>query len=137
MTPSLPVAPEFWNRDGPTARLLGPAGYVVRTVGSLRRRLVRRTSFDVPVICVGNLVVGGAGKTPVSQSIAQMLAGRGHGVALLLRGYGGRLRGPGRGGPAPPPGSRGRGEGPRVAGAAPRSGCPRPATRYATSATRR
>ncbi|MCY4589752.1 MAG: tetraacyldisaccharide 4'-kinase [Alphaproteobacteria bacterium] len=100
MTPSLPVAPEFWNRDGPTARLLGPAGYVVRTVGSLRRRLVRRTSFDVPVICVGNLVVGGAGKTPVSQSIAQMLAGRGHGVALLLRGYGGRLRGPVRVAPA-------------------------------------
>lgn len=94
MTPSLPVTPEFWNRDGPAARLLGPAGYVVRAVGSLRRRLVRGTSLDIPVICVGNLVVGGAGKTPVSRSIAQMLAGRGHEVGLLLRGYGGRLRGP-------------------------------------------
>ncbi len=100
MTVSLPVTPEFWNRDGPAARLLGPAGHLVRAAGAVRRRLVRSTSLDIPVICVGNLVVGGAGKTPVSRSIAEMLAVRGHGVALLLRGYGGRLRGPVRVDPA-------------------------------------
>lgn len=49
---------------------------------------------DVPVICVGNFVVGGAGKTPVSLALFHLLKGEGFSPVFLIRGYGGRQRGP-------------------------------------------
>jgi tetraacyldisaccharide 4'-kinase len=49
---------------------------------------------DVPVICVGNPTVGGAGKTPAAIAIARLLAAAGEKPMFLTRGYGGRLAGP-------------------------------------------
>jgi tetraacyldisaccharide 4'-kinase len=54
----------------------------------------------VPVLCVGNLVAGGAGKTPVVLSLAARLGARGRAVHILSRGYGGSLAGPVRVDPA-------------------------------------
>ena len=54
----------------------------------------------MPVICVGNLVAGGAGKTPVALSLAALLGARGAAVHMLSRGYGGTLKGPVRVDPA-------------------------------------
>jgi tetraacyldisaccharide 4'-kinase len=56
----------------------------------------------VPVICVGNLTVGGAGKTPTAMAIARLLLQTGARAFLLTRGYGGRLAGPMRVAPAQP-----------------------------------
>jgi tetraacyldisaccharide 4'-kinase len=47
-----------------------------------------------PVICIGNLTVGGAGKTPAALAVAQMLCDAGRRPFMLTRGYGGRLAGP-------------------------------------------
>ena len=88
------TAPAFWSRNGVPAQLLAPLGHLVHGAATVRRRLVSGTCAGVPVICIGNLVVGGAGKTPVAGSIAAVLADAGFSVALLLRGYGGRLAGP-------------------------------------------
>ena len=49
--------------------------------------LLHETAFDVPLICVGNLTVGGTGKTPHSEYIVRLLLQGGHDVALLSRGY--------------------------------------------------
>jgi tetraacyldisaccharide 4'-kinase len=49
---------------------------------------------SAPVISVGNLTVGGAGKTPVARSIVARLAQRGETPHVILRGYGGNLKGP-------------------------------------------
>ena len=54
----------------------------------------------VPVVCVGNLVAGGAGKTPVVMALATLLAARGIAAHIVARGYGGRLDGPVRVDPA-------------------------------------
>jgi tetraacyldisaccharide 4'-kinase len=54
----------------------------------------------VPVVCVGNLVAGGAGKTPVALALALRLARHGAAVHIVTRGYGGRLGGPVRVDPA-------------------------------------
>ncbi len=87
-------APEFWQRDGGTAQLLAPLGCAYSRMGRLRRRRARPEKSSAPVICVGNLVAGGAGKTPVVMSLADILTARGASPHLLSRGYGGNLKGP-------------------------------------------
>jgi tetraacyldisaccharide 4'-kinase len=87
-------APEFWAHDALPARLLHPVGAAFGLAGRLRRRLARPVCAGVPVICVGNLVAGGAGKTPVALALAGELIARGRRPHFLTRGYGGRLAGP-------------------------------------------
>jgi tetraacyldisaccharide 4'-kinase len=74
--------------------VLTPVSWIWAAVTA--RRIARATPFDpgVPVICVGNLTVGGVGKTPVVRALAERLSARGKAVHLLSRGYGGRLEGP-------------------------------------------
>src|SRR5690606_33326263 len=87
-------APEFWHRDSMAARLLAPLGLAWQAAGAVRRALARPWRAPVPVICVGNLVAGGAGKTPVVLSLLALLRARGLRPAALTRGYGGSAAGP-------------------------------------------
>ena len=87
-------APEFWRRDGLAGRALAPAAWIYGAVAAMRRSLGRAESPSVPVVCVGNLVAGGAGKTPVALALGAGLAARGHVVHFLSRGYRGTESGP-------------------------------------------
>lgn len=87
-------APEFWRHDGPAARALAPFGWIYQAAAEARARSTTGWRAPVPVICVGNLVAGGAGKTPVALSVAARLAALGVAPHFLTRGYGGRLAGP-------------------------------------------
>ena len=87
-------APDYWRHDGPAARLLTPLAWGYRLLSRVRRGLVRPQRTDCPVICVGNLVAGGAGKTPVALAIGKRLMTRGRRVHYLSRGYGGTMAGP-------------------------------------------
>ena len=86
--------PDFWDRNGLSSRLLAPLGLAYGAVGRTRRRLIGGRSAPTPVVCVGNVVAGGAGKTPVALSIGGALARNGDRPHFLTRGYRGRLRGP-------------------------------------------
>jgi tetraacyldisaccharide 4'-kinase len=68
------------------------AGAALR-VGLYRRGLLRQSRLAGPVISVGNLSVGGSGKTPLAARIAEILRDAGEPVAVLSRGYGGTFRG--------------------------------------------
>ena len=57
-----------------------------------QKGIFRSASFEVPVISIGNLTMGGTGKTPMVQYIAAMLQGRGYQPAIISRGYGGATR---------------------------------------------
>jgi tetraacyldisaccharide 4'-kinase len=85
-------APAFWFRDGWVARLLSPLSAIG---AAMTARRVARPGWraPVPVICCGNVTVGGAGKTTVVLDLARRLTERGCAVHVLLRGYGGRSRG--------------------------------------------
>src|SRR6516165_3933864 len=86
--------PAFWWRDpGIAARLLAPAGALYGAVAQARlRRRGRRAA--APVICIGNLTIGGAGKTPLALATGNMLKNAGELPVFLTRGYGGALAGP-------------------------------------------
>ena len=88
-------APLFWAEPaGVLANLLMPIGAAWDSVGRLQQALSKPYSPPVPVICVGNLVAGGSGKTPVALAITSYLAAQGVDVHIVARGYGGRLGGP-------------------------------------------
>lgn len=89
-------APDFWRgtETGLAATLLAPLGAAYGVLGRLRAVGVTPWRAPVPVICVGNLTVGGTGKTPTVLALAARLQARGLSVATLSRGYGGRERGP-------------------------------------------
>jgi tetraacyldisaccharide 4'-kinase len=91
--------PDFWSSRRVLSTLLVPAGCVWTL--ATRRRLGRPGwRAPVPVICVGNIGVGGAGKTPVAIELARLLADAGRAPHFLTRGYRGRERGPLRVDPA-------------------------------------
>ena len=76
-------------------RLLGSAFGAIGAlrVEAYRRGLLRRHRLQGPVVSVGNLGVGGSGKTPVVLRVAEILRDAGEPVAVLSRGYGGRFAG--------------------------------------------
>ncbi|MDA9442854.1 tetraacyldisaccharide 4'-kinase [Bradyrhizobium sp. CCBAU 51745] len=86
--------PAFWYRPrSPKSHLLSPLGALY---GALTARRMARSGFDagIPVLCVGNYHVGGAGKTPTVLALTKLLRELGESPVVLSRGYGGRLRGP-------------------------------------------
>jgi tetraacyldisaccharide 4'-kinase len=88
-------APEFWSQPGSLlGKLLSPLGCAYSFAGTLKRARVKSTRVDATIVCVGNIVTGGAGKTPVALAIAAIL--QRDDLAFLTRGYGGRLPGPTR-----------------------------------------
>ncbi|GHD55157.1 tetraacyldisaccharide 4'-kinase [Thalassobaculum fulvum] len=93
-------APGFWAVDGRMARLLAPLSTVWTAAGRARRRYASPYRPAVPLICVGNAVAGGAGKTPVALALAAELKDLGLRVGFLSRGHGGSERGPLRVDPA-------------------------------------
>jgi tetraacyldisaccharide 4'-kinase len=86
--------PSFWWRaPGPMAGLLAPLGTLYGVVAA-HRLMQAGERARIPVVCVGNLTVGGAGKTPTAIAIARLLQAAGARPMFLTRGYGGRLGGP-------------------------------------------
>jgi len=86
--------PAFWHRPSSLlSRLLMPLGAVY---GAVTARRLAREGFDagIPVLCVGNYHVGGAGKTPTVLALVSLLRDAGEAPIVLSRGYGGKLRGP-------------------------------------------
>jgi tetraacyldisaccharide 4'-kinase len=86
--------PAFWYRPrSPKSHLLSPLGALY---GAITARRMARQGFDagIPVLCVGNYHVGGAGKTPTVLALTKLLRELGETPVVLSRGYGGRLHGP-------------------------------------------
>ena len=86
--------PAFWYRPrSPESQILRPLGALY---GAITARRMALQGFDagIPVICVGNYHVGGAGKTPTVLALTKLLRELGETPVVLSRGYGGRLKGP-------------------------------------------
>lgn len=86
--------PDFWTHDGWLARLLSPLSALWCWGAEYRQSGIETFRPSIPVICVGNIVAGGTGKTPVVLALAERLKQRGRSVHILTRGYGGTEQGP-------------------------------------------
>ncbi len=92
--------PEFWHHNygpasAPLARaLLTPLSWVVSAAGRWRHRATKPMRAEMPVLCVGNVSMGGTGKTPLCIALASVLNDSGYRPSFLTRGYGGKMRGP-------------------------------------------
>jgi tetraacyldisaccharide 4'-kinase len=86
--------PAFWWRPaGLISGLLSPLAALYGAVAAWRMAGPARDA-DIPVICVGNPTLGGAGKTPTAIAMAKILDAAGRRPFMLSRGYGGTLAGP-------------------------------------------
>jgi tetraacyldisaccharide 4'-kinase len=83
-------APAFWYKRGMTGAFLAPLGWLWAAGAQARAAKPARHRSPIPVICIGNLSVGGAGKTPIAESIARLIPG----AHFLSKGYGGKETGP-------------------------------------------
>jgi tetraacyldisaccharide 4'-kinase len=87
--------PAFWYRPfGFVATALSPLSILYKMGSWMHRSLANPKSIDIPVICIGNVTIGGAGKTPCVAAMAKLLHQKGFEVHILSRGYGGCLKGP-------------------------------------------
>ena len=77
--------------------IAAPLAWIYGLIINVRHKLfdpkiLRSEEFDIPVVCVGNLTVGGTGKTPVTEFLIERLSGERR-VAVLSRGYRRRTKG--------------------------------------------
>jgi tetraacyldisaccharide 4'-kinase len=91
-----PDEPAWWYRDRPgaIAACLAPLAALYGRLAVARYARATPYRSRLPVVCVGNLVAGGTGKTPLVLHLCRHLTGAGLRPAVLTRGYGGRQTGP-------------------------------------------
>ncbi len=88
--------PGFWQpgKGGILAGLLAPLGWAYGFATRTKLATTKPWISPVPVLCVGNLIAGGAGKTPVALDLGRRLLAKGKVIHFLSRGYGGSEKGP-------------------------------------------
>ena len=87
----------WYRRNHPLSLLLAPVGWLFTLAVLIRRfsyatGLLRQTHLACPVIVVGNISVGGTGKTPLVAWLARLLREEGHRPGLVCRGYSGAAK---------------------------------------------
>lgn len=85
--------PEFWKTRGILSTLLRPFSFLYAKGAVRRQQNATPLKIKPRVLCIGNLVAGGAGKTPIARAIGEWATLNGFKACFLSRGYGGRLSG--------------------------------------------
>jgi len=92
---ALDEAPPFWwQKPGWQAIALSPLSYIYGRAAAKRMSSPSTGSVEVPVICVGNFITGGAGKTPTVQLLTKHIRKKNLRPGILTRGYGGAITTP-------------------------------------------
>lgn len=85
--------PKFWNtEDSCLVKILDPVAELYSFISNIRLNSITPVKADVPVVCVGNVVLGGAGKTPTVELVCNLLREKFQNPHILTAGYGGYLK---------------------------------------------
>ncbi len=84
--------PKFWKKKSFISKILTPLGLVYNYITQRRIRLVKSQKANLSVICIGNISVGGGGKTPCCIEVAKILLQENKKVFFLSRGYKSKLK---------------------------------------------
>ena len=91
-------APKFWFSNGKCSLLISkimtPLSMIWEVCARLRLMTGRYESFDVPIVCIGNITIGGSGKTPTSIALAELCIQHGINAHIISKGYKGKCKGP-------------------------------------------
>lgn len=85
--------PKFWQKRGLLSTILLPLSILYRLLGLVRRLFYKPMRLPGFVICVGNMSVGGSGKTQVVKLLAQKLKSDNYKILIITKGYGGQVKG--------------------------------------------
>lgn len=85
--------PFWWEKPGWRAHSLAPVSWVYGAIAGRRLLRTEPPRIAVPVLCIGNFTVGGAGKTPTAIAFAKAVKERGLSPGIVSRGYGGDYKG--------------------------------------------
>ena len=87
-------APKFWyqKKDTYLSNLLYPLSLLFRFGTKIRNFISKTQKVTLPIICIGNIVVGGAGKTPVALKIGKLLIKAGYKPNFISKGYTGLIK---------------------------------------------
>ena len=80
--------PNFWDKKNSLlSNFFLPFSLITRIIIFLRKKLIKPVKFKIPIICIGNIYVGGTGKTPISILIAKELFSLGKKTAIIRKFY--------------------------------------------------
>lgn len=84
------IKPDFWVNDNILSIALTPLSFIYKLLFKIKYSTQIPYKSKIPVICVGNVTIGGTGKTPLCIHIAETLLKKGYHPAFLSRGFGGK-----------------------------------------------
>lgn len=87
------VYPEFWSKISWQSYLLTPVSWIYQLLGLIRRLFAKPVKLNAKVICVGNMSVGGTGKTQIVLHLATELTRQKRNFIIITKGYGSSLSG--------------------------------------------
>ncbi len=79
--------PKFWNEKNFLSIILFPISLIVQLFALIKQKSVKSLNFNIPVICLGNIYVGGTGKTPLSIYLANELKKKGKNPVIIRKYY--------------------------------------------------
>ena len=88
--------PKFWQTDNMLSRVLIPFSWIYGVGYKIKCAYAKPYQSTIPVICIGGVVAGGSGKSPVLRAILKLLVENNlyQKPVVLMRGYGGKIKGP-------------------------------------------
>lgn len=86
------VYPKFWASNGLIPILLTPLSWIYRCLGFFRKITANPIKLDAKVICIGNITVGGTGKTQIVESLAKYYKEQNKSILVITKGYGSSLK---------------------------------------------
>ncbi len=86
------VYPKFWSSNGFIPILLTPLSWLYCTLGFFRKILTTPIRLNAKVICIGNITVGGTGKTQIVESLAKYYKEQNKNILIITKGYGSSLK---------------------------------------------